>query len=49
MLEVSRWLGHATIQIIADIYGHSTPDAGAKMRSVMDGVLATSNVTRADS
>ncbi|MFE3648595.1 tyrosine-type recombinase/integrase [Streptomyces sp. NPDC059152] len=49
LLEVSRWLGHATIQITADIYGHLTPDAGARMRSVMDGVLATTNVSRDDS
>ncbi|WP_327153362.1 ricin-type beta-trefoil lectin domain protein [Streptomyces tubercidicus] len=49
LLEVSRWLGHATIQITADIYGHLTPDAGARMRSVMDGALAAANVSCADS
>ncbi|MFI9045736.1 tyrosine-type recombinase/integrase [Streptomyces sp. NPDC053427] len=49
LLEVSRRLGHATVQITADIYGHLTPDAGARMRSVMDGALAAANVSCADS
>ncbi|MFK8844858.1 tyrosine-type recombinase/integrase [Streptomyces sp. Ac-502] len=48
LLKVLCWLGHAMIQITADIYGHLTPDAGAKMRSVMDGVLAETKVVRAD-
>lgn len=49
LLEVSRWRGHATIQITADIYGDLTPDAGARMGSVMDGALAAANVSSADS
>ncbi|MFI1209965.1 tyrosine-type recombinase/integrase [Streptomyces sp. NPDC020802] len=48
LLEVSRWLGHATIQITADIYGHLTPDAGGRLRSVMDQVLAGASVVGAD-
>ncbi|GGX34155.1 hypothetical protein GCM10010341_64570 [Streptomyces noursei] len=44
LLEVSRWLGHSTVQITADIYGHLTPDAGGKLRSVMDRVLTGASV-----
>ncbi|TPQ16153.1 hypothetical protein FGD71_043410 [Streptomyces sporangiiformans] len=49
LLEVSRWLGHATIQITADIHGRLTPDAGGRLRSVMDQVLAGVSVVGADS
>ncbi|MGW7435574.1 tyrosine-type recombinase/integrase [Streptomyces sp. NPDC054849] len=48
LLEVSRWSGHATIQITADSYGHLTPDAGGRLRSVMDQVLAGASVVGAD-
>ncbi|MFD5658663.1 tyrosine-type recombinase/integrase [Streptomyces hirsutus] len=48
LLEVSRWLGHSTIQITADIYGHLTPDAGGRLRSVMDQVLTGASVVGAD-
>ncbi|GAA0421950.1 tyrosine-type recombinase/integrase [Streptomyces luteireticuli] len=48
LLEVSRWLGHATIQITADIYGHLTPDSGDKLRVVMDRVLSGADVAGAD-
>lgn len=49
LLEVSRWLGHATIQITADIYGHLTPDSGGRLRSVMDQVLRGVSVVGAES
>lgn len=39
ILEVSRWLGHTSIQITADIYGHLTPGATPRLRSVMDAAL----------
>ncbi|MFC5675457.1 tyrosine-type recombinase/integrase [Streptomyces incanus] len=48
LLEVSRWLGHSTIQITADIYGHLTPDAGGRLRAVMDQVLTGASVVGAD-
>ncbi|MGW3232726.1 integrase [Kitasatospora sp. NPDC001095] len=44
MLEVSRWLGHRSIKITADIYGHVSPDAGEKLRAVMDAVLSEAPV-----
>ncbi|MFJ1549301.1 tyrosine-type recombinase/integrase [Streptomyces sp. NPDC088246] len=44
LLEVSRSLGHSTIQITADIYGQLTPDAGGRLRSVMDQVLTGASV-----
>jgi integrase len=48
LLEVSRWLGHSTIQITADIYGHLSPDAGGRLRSVMNQVLTGASVVGAD-
>jgi hypothetical protein len=48
LLEVSRWLGHATIQITADIYGRLTPDAGGRPRPVMDQVLTGASVVGTD-
>lgn len=39
ILEVSRWLGHRSIQITADTYGHLTPGAPDRLRMVMDAVL----------
>ncbi|SHN28719.1 integrase [Actinacidiphila paucisporea] len=44
LLKVSRWLGHSTIQITADIYGHLTPGSGEKLKRVMDEVLASATV-----
>ncbi|MFI5752066.1 tyrosine-type recombinase/integrase [Streptomyces sp. NPDC051644] len=44
LLDVSRWLGRSTIQITADIYGHLTPDAGGRLRSVMDQLLTGASV-----
>ncbi|GAA3898441.1 hypothetical protein GCM10023084_58690 [Streptomyces lacrimifluminis] len=42
-------LGPATVQITADIYGHLTPDAGGRLRSVMDQVLTGASVVGAES
>lgn len=39
ILEVSRWLGHKSIKVTADIYGHLTPDAADRFRTVMQGAL----------
>ncbi|WUH94746.1 hypothetical protein OG900_34430 [Streptomyces sp. NBC_00433] len=44
LLEVSRRLGHSTIQITADIYGHLTPGSGEKLKRVMDEVLTSATV-----
>ncbi|MFJ8471512.1 tyrosine-type recombinase/integrase [Kitasatospora sp. NPDC094011] len=44
LLEVSRWLGHSTIRITADIYGHLSPDAGERLRAVMDEALSVGPV-----
>jgi integrase len=35
LLEVSRWLGHASISITADTYGRLTEDASERARRVM--------------
>jgi integrase len=40
LLEVSRWLGHSSITITADTYGHLTEDAPERMRRVMDDALS---------
>ncbi|WP_020495277.1 tyrosine-type recombinase/integrase [Sciscionella marina] len=37
--EVSRWLGHKSIQVTVDVYGHLTEDAGERGRAIMDAVL----------
>lgn len=37
--EVSRWMGHESIQITVDIYGHLTHEAPDKMRQVMQAAL----------
>ncbi|MEO6085450.1 MAG: site-specific integrase, partial [Umezawaea sp.] len=39
ILEVSRWLGHKSIKITADVYGHLTPDASDRFRAVMQEAL----------
>lgn len=44
LLEVSRWSGHSTIQITADIYGHLTPGSDDKLKRVMDEVLTSATV-----
>lgn len=39
LLEVSRWLGHRSIKVTADTYGHLTPDAPERFRTVMQDAL----------
>ena len=39
ILEVSRWLGHRSIKITADIYGHLTEDAPERCRQIMQRAL----------
>lgn len=38
--EVSTWLGHRSIQVTSDIYGHLVPDAPDRMRDAMQCALA---------
>lgn len=38
ILAVSRWLGHASITITADTYGHMTPDSMDRAVNVLDGI-----------
>lgn len=40
LLEVSRWLRHASITITADTYGHLNEGAPDPMRRVMDEALS---------
>ncbi|ASU78488.1 hypothetical protein CDG81_09585 [Actinopolyspora erythraea] len=40
LLEVSRWLGHKSIQETADTYGHLVYDSPDRLRSVMQSALA---------
>ncbi|MER5210927.1 site-specific integrase [Streptomyces sp. NPDC002838] len=45
LLDVSRWLGHASIKETADTYGHLTPDSTSRAVEVMNEAL---NQHRAD-
>ncbi|MGW2230528.1 tyrosine-type recombinase/integrase [Streptomyces formicae] len=40
LLDVSRWLGHKSINETADTYGHLTPDSTARAVSVMDVAIS---------
>jgi integrase len=40
--EVSRWLGHKSITITVDLYGHLVPEATARARTALDGAFASS-------
>jgi len=39
LLTVSRQLGHASIAITADVYGHLAPDAGRQAADAMEAIL----------
>ncbi|WP_343234864.1 site-specific integrase [Streptomyces sp. S4.7] len=41
LVEMSRWLGHASIQITADIYGHLSPDARGRLVARIDGSFSS--------
>lgn len=47
LLEVSRWLGHSTIQITADTYGHLvvSPDAAERLTAATARILGREPVT----
>lgn len=40
ILDVSRWLGHASITETADTYGHLRPDASGRLRTALDAAFA---------
>lgn len=39
LLQVSRQLGHASIAITADVYGHLAPDAGQEVAAAWEAIL----------
>lgn len=39
ILDVSRWLGHKSIMVTADIYGHLMPDAQERFVTIMQAAL----------
>ena len=39
LLQVSRWLGHSTVQITADVYGHLFPETNDLVISRLDHAL----------
>jgi integrase len=39
LLQVSRWLGHSTVQITADVYGHLFPETNNLVISRLDKAL----------
>ncbi|MGP4112980.1 tyrosine-type recombinase/integrase [Streptomyces sp. 4N509B] len=41
LLEVSRWLGHHSIRITADTYGHLVPDSWQRGRKAMQDAMRT--------
>jgi hypothetical protein len=39
LLQVSRWLGHSTMQITADVYGHLFPETNDLVIGRLDHAL----------
>jgi hypothetical protein len=39
LLQVSRWLGHSTVQITADVYGHLFPETNDLVIRRLDKAL----------
>jgi hypothetical protein len=48
LLQVSRWLGHSTVQITADVYGHLFPETNDLVISRLDKTLRAALPTPAD-
>ncbi|MEU9803799.1 tyrosine-type recombinase/integrase [Streptomyces sp. NPDC051000] len=46
ILAVSRRLGHASITITADTYGHTTPDSMVQAVNVLDGIMGLAALRR---
>ena len=44
--EVSRWLGHRSIEVTHQIYGHLVPASWDRARTVLDDAAALDGVTR---
>ena len=42
LLQVSRWLGHSSVQITADVYGHLFPETNDLVIQRLDEALRTS-------
>jgi integrase len=42
LLQVSRWLGHSSVQITADVYGHLFPETNAAVIDRLDHALLAS-------
>jgi integrase len=39
LLQVSRWLGHSTVQITADVHGHLFPETNDLVTGRLDRAL----------
>ena len=39
LLQVSRWLGHSSVQITADVYGHLFPETNDAVIARLDDAL----------
>lgn len=39
LLQVSRWLGHSSVQITADVYGHLFPETNDLVIGRLDRAL----------
>jgi integrase len=40
LLQVSRWLGHSSVQITADVYGHLFTETNDAVMARLDEVFA---------
>jgi len=44
--EVSRWLGHNSIEVTHQIYGHLVPASWDRARAVLDDARRAAGITR---